>query len=204
MYINNHQSYNSNGLYAHKSHISNNFKSTLTDYKGVLLCEGYVYEEDPENLLESPFFTRRTKLYSRPDGFMLYGKLGIDFLTTSELLHPNMKKRIRLNRARPNFYMISENPNVSLGIVDCSQYNRRVMLKEDYQKKKNVSTSLCSSWVQLHGNIGKDFYHSCTTEPIYSRKYIQQRTYTSNSHCNGFKICLYRLLCREPILVSTV
>ena len=136
MYINNHQSYNSNGLYAHKSHISYNFKSTLTDYKGVLLCEGYVYEEDSENLLESPFFTRRTKLYSRPDGFMLYGKLGIDFLTTSELLHPNMKKRIRLNRARPNFYIISENPNVSLGIVDCSQYNRRVMLKEDYHKKR--------------------------------------------------------------------
>ena len=29
LYINNHQVYNSNGLYAHKSHISNNFKSTL-------------------------------------------------------------------------------------------------------------------------------------------------------------------------------
>ena len=31
LYINNHQIYNSNGLYAHKSHISNNFKSTLSD-----------------------------------------------------------------------------------------------------------------------------------------------------------------------------
>ena len=28
LYINNHQIYNFNGLYAHKSHISNNFKST--------------------------------------------------------------------------------------------------------------------------------------------------------------------------------
>ena len=67
---------------------------------------------------------------------MLYGKLGIDFLATSELLDPNMKVRIKLNRARPNFYMISENPNVSLGIVDCSLYTRRVMLIEDYQKKR--------------------------------------------------------------------
>ena len=58
LYINNHQIYNSNGLYAHKSHISNNFKSTLSDYKGVLHCEGYDYEEDPENLVEGPFFTR--------------------------------------------------------------------------------------------------------------------------------------------------
>ena len=68
LYINNHQIYNSNGLYAHKSHFSNNFKSTLSDYKGVLHCEGYDYEEDPENLLEGPFFTRRMKMYSRPDG----------------------------------------------------------------------------------------------------------------------------------------
>ena len=108
----------------------------MSDYKGVLHCEGYDYEKDPENLLEGPFFTRRMKLYKRLDGFMLYGKLGIEFPTTSELLYPNMKVRIRLNRARPNFYMICENPNVSLGIVDCSLYTRRVMLKEDYHKKR--------------------------------------------------------------------
>ena len=84
LYINNHQIYNSNRLYAHKSHTSNNFRSTLSDYKGVLHFEGYDYAEDPENLLEGPFFTRRVKLYSIPDGFMLYGELGIDFVTTSE------------------------------------------------------------------------------------------------------------------------
>ena len=83
LYINNHQINNSNGLYAHKLHNSNNFKSTLSDCQGVLHCEGYDHEEDPENILEGLFFTRRRKLYSKPDGFMLYGKLGIDFLTTS-------------------------------------------------------------------------------------------------------------------------
>ena len=140
-YTNKHQIYKSNGLYAHKSHISNNFKCTLSDYKGVLHCEGYDYEEDPEKLLEGPFFTGRMKLYGRPDGFMLYGKLGIDFLTTSELVYPNMNVRIRLLRARPNFYMINKNPNVSLGIMDWSQNAQRalkmlikvrVMLKKDY------------------------------------------------------------------------
>ena len=67
---------------------------------------------------------------------MLYGKLGIDFLTTLELLYPNMKIRIRLNRARSNFFMISESPKVGSGIVDCSLYTRRVMLKEDIHKKR--------------------------------------------------------------------
>ncbi len=136
LYINNHQIYNSNGLYAHKSHISDIFRSLLSDYKRVLHCEGYDYEEDPENVVVGPFFTRRRKLYSRPDGFMLYGKLGIDFLTTSELLYPNVKVRIRLIRARSNYYMMSENPNVSFGIVDCSLYTRRVMLKEHYHEKR--------------------------------------------------------------------
>ena len=83
-----------------------------------------------------PFFTRRRKLLSRPDGFILYGKLGIDFFSTSELLYPNMKTRLRPIRARPNFYMISDNPNVSLGIVDCSLYTRCIALKDDYHKKR--------------------------------------------------------------------
>ena len=139
VYINNQQICNSNGLYAHKSYISNNFKAAISEYKGVLHCEGYDYEQDPEDIanpLLDPFFTRRMKLLSRPDGFMLYGKLGIDFFSTSELLYPNMKIRLRLIRARPNFYMISDNPNVSLGIVDCSLYTRRIALKDDYHKKR--------------------------------------------------------------------
>ena len=133
MYINNQQIYNSNRLHAHKSYISNNFKGAISEYKGVLHCEGYDYEEFPDEIMEAPlsepFFTRRMKMLSRPDGFMLYGKLGVDFFSTSDFLYPNTKVRLRLIRARPNLYMISDNPNVSLGIVDCSLYTRRIALK---------------------------------------------------------------------------
>ena len=48
-------------------------------------------------------FTRRRKMLNRPDGFMFYGKMGVDFFFTSELLYPKMKIRLRLIRARPNF-----------------------------------------------------------------------------------------------------
>ena len=120
--MNNQQIYNSNGLYAHKSYISNNFKGAISGNKGVLHCKGYDYEEFLDEIMEAPlsepFFTRRMKMLSRPDGFVLYGKLNVDFFSTSELLYPNMKIRLRLNRARPIFYMISDTPNVSLGIVD--------------------------------------------------------------------------------------
>ena len=139
VYFDNQQIYNSNGLYAHKSFISNNFKAAISEYKGVLHCEGYDYEQDPEDIanpLPDPFLTRILKLLSRPDGFILYGKLGINFFSTSELFYPKLKIRLRLIRARPSFYMIIYNPNVSLGIVDCPLYTRRIALKDDYHKKR--------------------------------------------------------------------
>ena len=140
VYINNQQIYNSNGLYAHKSYISNNFKGAVSEYKGVLHCEGYDYEEFFDEIMEAalsePFFTRRMKMLSRPDGFTFYGALGVDFFSNCEFFHPNMKIRLRLIRARPNFYMFSDNPNVSLGTVDCSLYSRRIALKDDCHKKR--------------------------------------------------------------------
>ena len=139
VYNNNQQIYNSNGFYAHNYHFSNNFKGAISENKGVLHSEGYDFEEFPEEIMEAPlsepFFTRRMKMLSRPDGFLLYGKLGVDFSSTSDLLYPNMKIRLRLIRSRPIFYMISDNPNVSHVIVDCSLYTRRIALKDDYHKK---------------------------------------------------------------------
>ena len=76
------------------------------------------------------------KMLSRPDGFMLYGNLGVDFFSISELLYPNMEVRLRLIRARPIFYIFSDNPNISHGIVDCSLYTRRFALENDYHKKR--------------------------------------------------------------------
>ena len=47
-----------------------------------------------------------------------------------------MKNRLGLIRARSKFYMISDNPNVSLGSADRSLYSRRIALKNDYHKKR--------------------------------------------------------------------
>ena len=61
IYINNQQIYNSNGLYAHKFYISNNFYAATSEYKGVLQCEGYDYEQDSEDIsnpLPDPFLQR--------------------------------------------------------------------------------------------------------------------------------------------------
>ena len=79
------------------------------------------------------FFTRRMKMLSGPDGFMLYVKLGVDLISTSELLYPNMIIRLT-TQSQTFFYMISDNYYVSFGIVDCSLYTRRIDLRDDYDK----------------------------------------------------------------------
>ena len=50
VYTNNQHNCNFNGLYAHKSYFSRNLKAAISEYKGVLHCEGYDYEQDPEDI----------------------------------------------------------------------------------------------------------------------------------------------------------
>ena len=179
MNINYQQIYNSNGLYAHKSYISSNFKGAISEYKGVLNCEGYDFEANPDDiqnsLLSDPFFSRRLKLLLRNDGFTLYGKLGVDFFTTSELLYPNMKVRKRLMRARPIFYMISDNPNVSRGIVDCSLYTRRIGLKEDYHKKRMDMLAYAPMEYNYMESLAKTF----SILPSSQNQFIQENSFNN-------------------------
>ena len=72
-----------------------------------------------EAALSEPVFTRKLIMLSSAGGFMLYGKLVINFFSTSELQYPNFKIRLRPIRTKPICCMTSDNSNVSPGIVDC-------------------------------------------------------------------------------------
>ena len=188
MYINNQQNYNSNGLYAHKSYISNNFKGTISEYKGVLHCERYDYEETPDENMEAPLseplFTRIMKMLSGPDGFMLYGKLRVDFFSISELLYPNTRTRLRVIRARPNFYMISDNPNVSFGNVDCSLYARCVALKDDCHKKRMDMLAYAPVEFNYLETLAKTF-----KDPARQKQFIQENIF-NNAPVRGIAIAM--------------
>ena len=54
VYINNQRIYNSNGLYAHKSYISNKLKAAISEYKGVLLFQRHDSEQDPGDISKPP------------------------------------------------------------------------------------------------------------------------------------------------------
>ena len=105
---------------------------------------------------------------------MLYGKLGIEFLRTLELLYPNMNVRIRLNRARPKFYMITEKLNVSLGIVDCSLYTRRVMLRENYHKKRRSQIAYAHVEYNYMETLAKTYII-----PARQNQFIQEKIFNN-------------------------
>ena len=123
VYINKQQPYNSKGSYGLKSHISNNFKGAISKHKVSLYCKGYDYEECLDGImhvtLSEHSFTRRMKMLSTPNCFMLCVKMDNNFFFTSEVPYAELKVKLQLIRARPNFCKIEDNPYISLGNADC-------------------------------------------------------------------------------------
>ena len=75
-------------------------------------------------------FTDRANSLGSGITFSFYGRLASDLFTCEKLLLPKTKVRIKLIRARPNFYMLSDKPNVSLKSVDCSLFTRKFLVAE--------------------------------------------------------------------------
>ena len=132
-------------------------------------------------------------MLSRPDGFMLFLDLGVDLFFTSELLHPNVKIRLELFRARRIFRIVIDNPNDSLGIVDCSLYTRRISLKDDYHKKR----------MDILGYTPVQFNYLETLEKLSSflphktssfRKTFSTIPNLSDCYCNEYKLCIHWIL----------
>ena len=133
------------------------------------------------------------KLLSRPDGCMLYGKLGVDFFPTCELPYPDMKVGLRLIRARSNFTWLTTTPTVVLDLLIVS-FTLVVLLSRMNITKKNGHACIQSRGVQLFGNFGKNVYHLCQTKPVYWRKHFKQFSSLSNCHCNENKLCIHCIL----------
>ena len=118
VYFNNTMLYNANGLYPHKAQKSNEFNSSAVSNKGILACHGYSFEEYPDAFDMHPFTDRATSLGTGIT-FSLYVRLAIDLLTCEKFLLPSTKVRIKLIRARPNSYILSDNLMIYLMIVLC-------------------------------------------------------------------------------------
>ena len=128
MYLNNQHVYNSIELYGHKALISNEINASTKNNEGNLAFHGYEFEREPSDYEESPFIDREEELLLK-NGSTYCGKLAVDLFQCQKLLLPNTKTTLKLIRARPNSYMISYNPHVSLKLLDGSFFTQRVIVK---------------------------------------------------------------------------
>ena len=109
------------------------------------------------------------------------------------MLYLNMKIRLQLIRGRPNFYMIGDNRNVSLGIVDCSLYARCIALKDDYHKARMDLLAYTAVEFNYLESLAKTFII-----PVRRNQFIQETivnnapvrliafAMNTNSECTGF------------------
>ena len=186
MYINNQQIYNSNGLYVQNFYNSNNFKEAISEYKGIFHCEGYHYEELLDEIMEAPlfepFFTRREKMHSRLDSFILYENMRFGFFSISDKMFRKTKNRLSLIRARPNFYMISDNINVSLGIAACSLYNGRIAVKNDQNRKRINMLAFTPVEFNYLETLAKNSSFKPDKTSFFQKKTFLQCSSSSNFH----------------------
>ena len=101
-----------------------------------------------------------------------------------------MKIRLGLIRARPIFRMISDNPNVSLGIVDCSLYTRRIALKDDYHKKRMDMLAYVHVEDIYLETLAKKFIIPARQNQFIQQKNFQQSSHSTSRDCNEQKLCL--------------
>ena len=105
-----------------------------------------------------------------------------------------MKVKLRLIRARPSFCTISNNPNVSLGIVECSLYTRHIALTDDFQKKrmdKLASTPVDFNYLET---LAKTSIIPARQKQVHPRKLFQQSSSSSDCHCSEYKLCIFRIV----------
>ena len=161
-------------MFAQNSYLSNNFKWAIFEYEGVLHIKRYDYPESPIEIMDAPlcdaFSTMRMKMLNRLDGVLLYGKLGVNLFSMSEMLYPGMEIRLRVIRARPSFYMISDNPHGSLWFFGWSLYARGIVVNDDYQMNK-IDMPACTPVEFNHLEPLAKFF-SRYTKPVHSRTHF--------------------------------
>ena len=155
VYFNNEQVYTSNGLYAHKAFISNEFSNTKGTKSSICACQGYMYEKEPASFGDEPFLSRKAK---KNEEICFYGKLAIDVFTCDKFLLPNVKIRLRLVRSRPNFYIITnQNKNFSCSILQASLFTRQVVIEDRIFKDLHSSLQLRPARYNFSEVLAKTF-----------------------------------------------
>ena len=125
-------------------------------------------------IMKKAHFLDRDEVLLLKDGVTLCGKLAIDLLQYEKLILPNTKSRLKLIRARPNFYMISYNPQVSLRVLDCSLFTRHVVVNEVYHQTIKYQLTHHPACYNFMKSIARTFFI-----PSGQNQFIQEKVFNN-------------------------
>ena len=116
-------------------------------------------------------------------------KLKSTYFNVKKFLLPNTKIRLKLIRARPNVYMISYNPNVSLNDLDYSLFTRRVLVNEVYRQNQTIKYQLtdqtaCYNFIETIARtfITPSGQNQFTQENVFNNAPIRRITIAMNTN----------------------
>lgn len=93
-----------NNLYPHKAQIETETSHPPDCKNGILVIQGYEYEEDPADFGEGIAFQNRRTLLANQKGVLhLLGSPAIDFLGTDKFILPDVEMRIKFTRSSNAF-----------------------------------------------------------------------------------------------------
>ena len=100
--------------------------------------------------------------------------------------------------------MISGNPNVSFGIVDCSLHTRRNALKVSYHKKHDWTYMHLNVWSLTIWRLQQTRSSFLPDKTSSLKKHFQQCCSSSDRYCNEYKLCIHKISYWKSIPVSTI
>ena len=136
------------------------------------------------------FFSRTMEILSRTEGFFLYGNLGVDFFSISELLYINTIFRVRLTRPIPLFYIIRTTSTLVLELLVVHFTFIVLLSRMIIMGKRNKWTFLYMIlWNTFFGNSMKEFHTSCQKKKHLKREII----------FNKATVCLFAIAVKKTL-----
>lgn len=123
---------NANGLYGHKSFIETEFSNNSDAKRTWLHCQGYKYEDNPNDFTGNVFTTRQAA--ARLSAVVtFYGKLPVDVFSCDKHLLSGVTLRIAFLRAQNDFITLSEDDakHYKVQIVEANLYVRKMVVNDN-------------------------------------------------------------------------
>ena len=121
-----------NGYYAPKAFLETEFSSNREAKETWLKCQGYTFEEDPDDFTTDVFNDRESET-RRSTTLSFIGKVAADFFTCDKHLISGVTLRLTFLRSRPEFCLIYDNAtkDYKVSITQANLHVRKMTVTEN-------------------------------------------------------------------------